>query len=107
MPKYLFAYHGGSMPETPEDQAATMRKWADWLGAMERDLIDPGNPVGLSSTVFADRVEANGGANPVSGYSIVTAADHEAAAARAKGCPILESGGSVEVAEIHELDLEG
>ena len=44
-------------------------------------------------------VAADGGANPVSGYSLVEAADLAAAQKIAKGCPILDAGGSVEIAE--------
>ena len=44
------------------------------------------------------RGENHGGANPASGYSLIEAADLDDALAKAKGCPILESGGSIEVA---------
>ena len=44
-----------------------------------------------------------GGSNPLTGYTIVTADDLDAAVAMAKGCPILSSGGSVEVAETIEM----
>ena len=40
----------------------------------------------------------DGGANPISGYSLVQAADLPAAQKMAKGCPILEAGGSIEIA---------
>jgi hypothetical protein len=49
------------------------------------------------------KVENNGGANPVSGYSLLEAADNDAAVAYAKQCPILESEGSVEVAECFDM----
>jgi hypothetical protein len=40
----------------------------------------------------------------VSGYSLVNAADMDAACAIAKGCPILEGGsGTVEVAEAMDM----
>lgn len=52
----------------------------------------------MSSTVFADREEESGGSNPVSGYALVNAP-----VKLAQGCPILEDGGSVEVAEAMEM----
>ena len=104
MAKFVFAYHGGTMPETEEDAARVMAAWQSWLGGMGESAVDPGNPVGLSSTVHPDgSVTADGGANPLSGYSIVSADSMDAALEVAKGCPILEDGGSVEVAEIHEM----
>lgn len=48
-------------------------------------------------------VTAGGGSNPVSGYSLISAKDIDAATALAKGCPILAVGGSVEVVEAVEM----
>jgi hypothetical protein len=45
-------------------------------------------------------VENDGGANPATGYSIIEASSTDEAVAKARGCPILMAGGSVEVAEI-------
>ena len=104
MPKFMFAYHGGGMPETEEEQAKVMQAWGEWMGSLENDLIDGGNPVGQSKTVKPDgSVTDDGGANPLSGYSLVEAKDYDDAVAKAKGCPILESGGTIEVAQAMEM----
>ena len=104
MAKYLFVYHGGSDPETEEEVAEVLDAWGNWFGSMGAAVIDGGNPVGESSTVNADgSVSNNGGANPASGYSLIEAADLDDALAKAKGCPILESGGSIEVAEAIDM----
>lgn len=99
MPNFMLAYHGGKMPETPEEGAAAMEKWNAWFTEMGDAVVDGGNPVGASKTVSASGVADNGGANPLSGYSIVSADNIESAAKLAAGCPIIEHG-SVEVAEI-------
>lgn len=104
MSKYLFVYHGGSNPETEEEVAQVMNDWGAWFGTMGAAVIDGGNPVGSSITVLADgSVEDNGGSNPASGYSLIEAADLQEATARAKGCPVLASGGSVELAEAIDM----
>lgn len=103
MPKFLFVYHGGKMPETPEEGEQAMAAWGQWFQEMGSAVIDGGNPVGLSHTVSSDGVAENGGANPASGYSLIEAADMSAATAHAKGCPMLANGGSVEVAPVIEL----
>ncbi len=103
MAKFLFVYHGGSQPETPEEGEKVMAKWMSWIDGHGPTFVDGGNPVGMSKTVTSSGVADNGGANPASGYSIVEADTIDAAAAVAKGCPIHESGGSVEVAEIMEM----
>ena len=103
MPKFVFAYHGGSMPETPEEGAKVMEQWQAWLGGMGEDALDFGNPVGPSKTVSSDGVSDDGGPNPISGYSLINAPTMEAAVEMAKGCPALQSGGTVEVAEAMEM----
>ena len=99
MAKYLFIYHGGKYPENDSEMAEVMDRWGKWFGSMGADVIDGGNPVGMSSTVQSDgTVVDNGGSNTVSGYGLIEAVDLDDALAKAKGCPILDSGGSVEVA---------
>lgn len=102
MPNFMLAYHGGNMPETPEEGAAEMERWNNWFAAMGEAVVDGGNPVGKSTTVSASGVTDNGGKNPLSGYSILKADNIEGAIELAKGCPIIGSG-SVEVAEIVEM----
>ena len=103
MPKFLFVYHGGGKPETPEEGEKVMGQWMSWINGHGKTFVDAGNPVGPSKTVTAAGVADNGGANPASGYGIISAANIDAAVEVAKGCPIHESGGSVEVAEIMEM----
>jgi hypothetical protein len=103
MAKFIFAYHGGAMPETPEEGEKVMAAWNAWYGGMGSLVVDDGGPCGKSSTVGKDGVTDNGGANPISGYTVVEAADHAAANVMAKDCPILDAGGSVEVAEIIQM----
>lgn len=104
MPKYLLAYHGGGMPETPEEGAAVMAAWGAWMGGLGEALLDPGNPTGPAVTIAADgSASPGGGANPVTGYSLLDAESLDAAAALAAGCPILASGGSVEVCQTLEM----
>lgn len=104
MAKYLFVYHGGESPQSDEELKEVMDDWGNWMGSLGSAVIDGGNPVGTSTTVHPDgSVTADGGANPVSGYGLFEADDDEDAIAKAKGCPILKAGGSVELAEAHDM----
>jgi hypothetical protein len=104
MAKYLFVYHGGSHPETKEETTKVLDAWGQWLGSMGAAVIDGGNPVGMSKTVNPDgSVSDDGGSNPASGYGLIEAASVEDAIAKASGCPILEAGGSVELAEAIDM----
>jgi len=102
MPKFIFAYHGGKAPESPEEGAEVMAKWQAWFGTMGDAVVDGGNPAGPSKTVSKDGVADNGGSNPIGGYSLVQAENIEAAVEMAKGCPIMDHG-TVEVAEAMEM----
>ena len=104
MTKYLLAYHGGQMAHDEAEQAKAMAAWGEWFTSLGAAVVDGGAPVGAATTLAADgATSAGGGANPVSGYSVITASDLDAAVALAKGCPILQAGGSIEVAETIEM----
>ena len=60
MPKYVFAYHGGSMPETADAQAAVMAAWGAWFGSLGDAVVDGGNPTGAARTVKADGSSVDG-----------------------------------------------
>ena len=102
MAKYIFAYHGGKAPESPEEGAEVMAKWNAWLGGLGDAVVDGGNPAGPSKTVSATGVSDDGGANPISGYSLVEADSIDQAIEMAKGCPIMDHG-TVEVAEAMDM----
>ena len=103
MPNFIFAYHGGTMPETQEEGARVMAAWNAWYEGMGAQLVNPGGPVGKSSTVTKKGVEAGGGSNPLSGFTVVSADNEVSATTIAQGCPILDDGGTVEVVEIVEM----
>ena len=104
MAKYLFVYHGGKKPDDPAEMAKVMDEWGQWMGGMGPAVVDGGNPVGMSSTVHSNgSVSSDGGSNPASGYGLFEASDLDDALKKAKGCPILGNGGSVEVAEAIDM----
>lgn len=104
MPKYVFAYHGGSTPQSEEEGAKVMAAWTQWFADLGSAIVEGGAPVGQSKTVTSTSVKDDGGANPISGYSIIEADTIDAATEMAKGCPmVIDATGSVEVAQIHEM----
>lgn len=102
MPDYIFAYHGGEKPETPEAGAQVMEKWKTWLSGLGEAVVNPGTPLGISKTVSTKGIADDGGANPLSGFSIIKAASMDDALKMAKDCPHLEQG-TIEVAEMIEM----
>jgi len=98
MAKLLYLYTGGEMAETPEDQEASMQEWTNWFGTLGNSVVDIGNPFGAGTTV-SNGSAGNGGASKLSGYSIINAESLADAADKANKCPVLQSGGTVEVYE--------
>jgi S1-C subfamily serine protease len=98
MAKFLYLYAGGQMAETPEAQEAAMQQWTTWFGTLGDSVVDIGNPFGAGTTV-KDGGTSDGGASELGGYSIINAESLAEAANKANGCPVLQSGGTVEVYE--------
>jgi hypothetical protein len=102
MAKFVYVYIGGQMAETPAAQEQAMQAWGAWFGTLGDSVADMGNPFGNSATVSSGGV-ADGGKSGAGGYSIVSAGSLSDATAKAKGCPVLASGGSVEIYEAIEM----
>ena len=94
MAKFVLAYRGGAMAETEADQDAAMQAWMGWFGSLGDAVVDGGNPFGASASVGGGSA-----ASGLTGYSILEADSLEAATDLAGGCPVLSSGGSVDVYE--------
>jgi hypothetical protein len=104
MAKYLLAYHGGDMPEDPAAQAPALEAWGAWYTSIGAGVIDPGNPVAFARSVAPDgSVSDGGGADPVTGYTLIEAADMDAAVEIASSNPLLGGGGRIEVAETFNM----
>ena len=100
MANYVFAYSGGSgMAATEEERNAQMAKWGAWFGELGSAIVDGGAPTGAAKTVGAGGSVSDGGSRSLTGYSIITADTLDGAVELAKGCPVLENGGAVDVYE--------
>jgi len=102
MANYLLAYHGGGMPETPEQQAEVTAAWEAWYGALGASLVDGGAATMPTQTIAADG-SVSSSTNPVSGYTVISADSMNDAVAKASGCPIRDAGGSIEVGETIQM----
>ncbi len=103
MGKFVLAYQGGGMPETPEEGEKVMAAWMNWFGSLGASVVDGGNPFGSSKVIAADGSVTDGGPGGLTGYSIISADSLDAATGLARGCPLLASGGTVGVYETHDM----
>jgi hypothetical protein len=97
MAKFVLVYKGGRMGSTPAAQHAAMEAWMSWFGALGDALVDAGNPFGASSSVARDGTITKGVRGALGGYSIIEARSMSEATKTAKRCPVLSSGGKVDV----------
>lgn len=108
MSEFTIVYRGRDTTASPEQTQKILEKWRAWFADLEAkgQLKDLGHPledtgkwvVGRQKTVndgpYAEAKDVIGG------FSIIEAKDLAHATEMAKGCPILEDGGSVEVRPI-------
>jgi hypothetical protein len=100
MGNYVFAYSGGNGVSSDEaERNAQMARWGQWFGELGSAIIDGGAATANGRTVRSGGSVGDGGSRGLNGYSIVSADSFDSAVALAKGCPVLEIGGAVDVYE--------
>jgi hypothetical protein len=117
MSEFTYLFRGGQANASPEQRQKQMEKWMAWfqdLGA-KGFIKDPRNPPGhpLEATgkvVKGTQKTVTDGPyaeakDVVGGYILVEARDLAQAVEASKGCPILETGGSVEVRPVQVLTM--
>ncbi|MCE9575959.1 MAG: YciI family protein [Deltaproteobacteria bacterium] len=110
MPKFMFIFRGGgyasSDPVSPTELQAHLGRWNDWTNAMLAAGRKPeGQPLSYPPTGTTlrgkDKVVTDGpyaeSKDLVSGTVVIEAATLAEATEWARGCPIFERDGSVEV----------
>lgn len=91
---------------SPEQLQNAMMKWQKWLGQLKNEKrLGAGQRLTLGGRVLTDEKKAatDGpfaeGKEVVGGYQLIKASSFDDAVDIARGCPIFEFGGSVEVRE--------
>ena len=112
MAEFTFLYRGGNgMRASPEERQKQMEKWMAWfkeIGA-KGVIKDPGHPLERSGKVVRGKpVAVSDGPfaeakDVIGGYTLIEASDLAHASEIAKGCPILEVGGEVEVRPVMKM----
>ena len=100
MPNFVFAYSGGKgVSEDEAERNEQYAQWGRWFEALGSAVVEGGGAMGVAKTVGPGRSVSDGGSRGLTGYSIVSAETLEAAVELAKGCPVIEVGGAVDVYE--------
>jgi hypothetical protein len=110
MKEFALIFRNDSVGEihfSPEGTLAVSREWENWMGgiAAQNKLASKGNRLGQQgNTVRPNNVITNGPyaeiKEIIGGFIVVKAGSIEEATELAKGCPILDHGGNVEVRDV-------
>ena len=103
MGKYLLAYRGGAVAESEAERDAAMAAWGAWFTKLGSAVADMGAPFSGSAAVTHAGAVSDGGASGLTGYSVLEADSMSVATDYAKSCPLLDSGGAVDVYEAHAM----
>jgi hypothetical protein len=81
-------------------EASGIKAWGDWMKAHQADIVETGGPLGKTKRVAAQGVSDT--KNTMTGYVVVRAASHEAAAKMFEKHPSFSHfpGDSVEIMEV-------
>lgn len=105
MSQYMITYLGGNKPSTPEEGKQHFVKYKEWLSALGEAVVSPANPLKDTSIVNPDGSVTAGSQTSMSGYTIVSAENMQAALDMAKACPFLDIGGTLEVSEMIQMQM--
>lgn len=113
---FLYIFRGGADPNrmSPEDMQKNMDAWFAWMGDLKsKGHFEAGEPLQDGGKVLKGRKGQSitdgpyaEGKEEVGGYLIVTARDLDHATELAKGCPIFQNDGSVEVRTIQKMHAD-
>src|SRR5215469_13450355 len=105
MSEFTFLFRGRDASASPEQMQKTVERWVAWMKDLSAKghIKDPGHPLADSGRTVRGRqkmvtdgpyAEAK---DVVNGFTLIEASDLDEAVELSKGCPILDTGGSVEV----------
>jgi hypothetical protein len=95
MSKYVLVFRGqqGRAPSPDEEQ-----RWGQWFASLGSAIVDRGNRVTPERTLASKQFDP--GPASLAGYVVISADNAEHAARLAGGCPGLQDGVAVEIAQI-------
>src|SRR5438094_5119075 len=101
MERFLIVYRGapGASPEAPQRD---VQKWTTWFDSLGADAIDRGSMCAAAVEIPSRLLGPKESTSSLSGYSVIAAADFNAAVRLAEACPIFDEGGSLDVARLSQ-----
>ncbi len=103
MNQYLVTYIGGDRPATEAEGQAHFAQYQAWLEALGDAVVTPMVPYLEMVTVLPDRSVEDGCELPISGHTVLQAADMESVQDMVKSCPFLDINGQLLIAEMKTI----
>ncbi len=114
MKDYMYLIYGGDEKWeqlSPEEIQQHMQKWGTWMQELkEKGHFLSGEPLeNDAKSIRADKVVTDGPYSEakelVGGYLLIKANSFDEAAELAKGCPIFDNDGAVEIRPVQEMNM--
>jgi len=102
---------GNQHSPSPEQMQSIMKPWQDWMGSLaaQNKLVSSGNRLASQGKVIKPNKVITDGPyvelkEAIGGYIIIRADSLDEAADLSKDCPILNTGGNVEIRALVPMD---
>lgn len=99
MARFLITYYAGNMPSDPVFIADARRAFMRWAEQAGPALADVGAPVRSATTITGDGARDGVAGEPLMGWSVLEAADSDAAVRLVRDHPFISRGGVVQICE--------
>jgi hypothetical protein len=103
MSKFLLVYYDGKMAADPKEMAKANADWTNWFNSMGKKMVDMGTPAMPGKMVSSAGVGPARDGAAITGYSVITAENLDAALKMAKGAPGMDKG--LKVAVFPTMDM--
>lgn len=109
---YMYLFRGGEPKNlSPEQMQQYMQRWFDWIEQLRKQgVYKGGDPLERGAKILAGKDGTSVTDGPfaetkeaVGGYVIVGASSEQHAMELARGCPIFEEGGTIELRVIQKV----
>ena len=99
MARFLITYYAGDMPTDPDSIADARRAFIRWAEHAGPALAEVGAPVRSAMTIGADGAQDAFAGQPLMGWSVIEAADSDAAVGLVQDHPFISRGGILQISE--------
>ena len=106
MAKYMLVYLGGDHPTNPEEGKKHFEEYRNWLMSLGDSVVSAANPLKDTHVIHPDGKTEEGSTSAMSGFSILEADNIEEAVKMSQSCPFQKIGGTLEVSELVQMNMQ-